>query len=195
MKKLFLLFLTLIISLSFAACSNTKEEKDQSHSNDKVQVEHNNIIIGGTNDNSEVEIYEEKFDSPIILVDNDILTISCVGKFQGEIPTDGKYGMGYRIIGENKTDKYINIVPVNFSIDGYMLNMQDGFWISSKDIAPKKKISAVLYISPNRVTAIDISSIEDMINVDGQFSIMTSDDGASYSSNTLRRESFINVLP
>lgn len=106
-----------------------------------------------------------------VLVDSDMVRITLMGTF------DDDYAIGYNMLIENKSDKYVLVMADNTSVDGFMvyLNMQNS------SVAPGKSAVAELtaYTSSG-----DISSLDEFVNVEGVFTISTNTDGGGVYTST-----------
>lgn len=106
-----------------------------------------------------------------VLADGDMVRITLMGTF------DEDYAIGYKLLIENKSDKYVLVTVDNTSVDGFMvyLNMQNA------SVSPGKSSVAELtaYTSGG-----DISSLDEFVNVEGTFSISTNTDGGGVYTST-----------
>ena len=174
MKKALSLLLALVMCLSLCACGGQGNSSQGNKSKNKGDSE---------------------FDTPIVAMDNEYLKITATGKYSGK---NGVYGMGgnvfgYTVIVENKTDKYINLVLTNQSIDGFMLEFSDVGLIESSDIAPGKKANTHIALYADYVNTFELESIDDVFNYEASVQISFSDDGNSYGDSVT--VPFENVLP
>ena len=143
------------------------------------------------------------FDEPVTILDNEFAKITITGKYAGLDDTSVNQVYGYKAIVENKTDNmYLMItIPQNISIDGFMLDHQAGFFATLDRYAPGSKANTRFYILLDRVQSLELNSIDDLKNVNGNVQIMYSNDGNTYTmspdgsfppNNSFQ---FINIIP
>lgn len=175
MKRIIALILAFVTCLSLCACGGQGTGAQNSNSKN-----------GG----------EMEFDTPVIAMDNEYVKIVATGKYAAKESMYGAMGgdvFGYTVIIENKTDKYISLDLVDQSIDGFMLAFNDIGLIETMTIAPGKKANSHIALYADYISAVELTSIDDVINYDASVQIGFSDDGNAYGDHV--NDPFENVLP
>ena len=131
MKKIAVLFFTLILVLSQLACGESQSNKGSTlavpNSPSKNETTSEPIIINsgtthilteqnGTTTQTERKKAEETidYDEPLVIVDDDYCIISIVSRYQDDL------FVGYVALVENKTDDTISVDLDDVSVDGFM---------------------------------------------------------------------------
>ena len=105
------------------------------------------------------------------ILDNDIVRITLGDSIVED------YRVGYKVLIENKTDKYILVTTDNTSVDGFMVYVD----IQNSSVAPNAKSVGELLVY---TSSSDITGIDQFVNVKGSFRISTNTDGGnSYSGS------------
>ena len=159
MRKIFALLFTAALCFSLIACGSSPSASESPETNP-------NAPSAQTEDGS-VEI---PYSEPIVVLDNEYLTITATAKFEGELTGRG-HCMGYRISIENKSDYFLLLNANNCSLDGYMLNLQDGPFLAADGISPQMKANTSLYFRPDRVEAVTLTSLDDLVNLHGTWQV------------------------
>ena len=154
MKKFIALLLAVIVCLLLLACG---ANDSKSTINQDLETEPQ------ANDNGS----EITFADPIVLIDNDTVKVIIKSKFKEHSEIYGVEIMGYNVSIENKTDQYISLVPKTTSIDGFMLDLQEGPVFLVDAIAPGKKANSQLVFFIERMTSVELETLDDLINFDG----------------------------
>jgi len=170
MKKVISLLLVLVFAL--IACGNS-EGTVTAESLQPTETAENTV-----QDEAEAKI-EVAESYPTIVLENEILTITVEDKF-----SDGSAFMnfGYDITIENKCDKYIMVVPVHCSVDGFMLSLYESPHIDNHTVSPNMKAKAKIFYSNNTEDNSIVRSVDDLTLVNGQWQVSFSDDGKIWNS-------------
>ena len=161
MKKKISLLLVTVGVLTIVGCGNGEATTKKEDKGTKVESKSEN----SSNTKSKNEVKKE------VLLDNEIAKITLVG-----IDKDGFMGPGLKVEIENKLDKTITIQTRETSVDGVMSEP-----IFSCEIAAGKKAKDTI--------TFDVDNISDLVNIEGLFYIITSDDWdeiGSYPFTTLQ---------
>ena len=199
MKKIIAFLLIALICLSLVACGTQEEivntETDSSNNNNVYDAVAPSVpnLMPSVDSSNDIEI---TFEDPIIILDNEYVTIIATNKFA---KSELLYGLveniayGYSITIENKTDQYINLFLVDISIDGFMLENQDYCRIETADIAPFKKAKSRIVMYADMVNGVELNTIDDLKKLDALIQTGFSNDGNSYGDHI--NLPFENVLP
>ena len=188
MKKLLTLLLAAALALSLAACGGGKSgalKNSGGVENSKTEEDGDEII----------EVYDE----PIVLLDSGDVKIVATSKLSKREPHtvnengDPLVKLGYAVEIENNSDKYVMINTVDEDMDGFMLD--DGPYMDIRTVAPGKKAKTLLYFKAGETNSVEINSIEDVHDLDGNWQIMYSENGSSYSTSDTEHYPFENILP
>jgi len=199
MKKIIASLLIAVICLSLVACGTQEEivntETDSSNNNNVNDAVAPSVpnLMPSVDSSNDIEI---TFEDPIIILDNEYVTIIATNKFA---KSELLYGLveniayGYSITIENKTDQYINLFLVDISIDGFMLENQDYCRIETADIAPFKRANSRIVMYADMVNGVELNTIDDLKKLDALIQTGFSNDGNSYGDHI--NLPFENVLP
>ena len=122
------------------------------------------------------------FDEPVTVMDNEYTKVDFTGKY---LDTEEEE-IGYLVTVENKMDKYLEIFPLNASINNLALDNSAGPYASFYSIAPKGKAEGSFYFPlDGRELGMELSTLDDLENFNCVFQISWSDDGATFNSNDM----------
>lgn len=147
MKKVLILFLSLFVALTLAACGSESEEKEigEVDSEGEKQSEQEEVEASSDSEESEAAEESEEVESSTydeVLLDNDDAMVSLQGI---ETIRDETFGDEYKIklTIENKLDETIEVQAHEVSLDGLMV---DDMVFFSETVAGGKKSNAELSI-------------------------------------------------
>ena len=106
-----------------------------------------------------------------VLVDDDMLRITLMDTF------DEEYAVGYKMLVENLSDEYLLVGMDNTSVDGFMVYLH----LQNATVAPGKTSVAELTAYTGNG---DVESLDELINIEGTFTISTNSDGANLYHST-----------
>lgn len=181
MKKVLSIVLTLVLCLSLCACG----------SSDNSTTAPNESNMANSEDGSRIEV---AYSEPITIMDNDTVKIVATAKFSEYDEVRRQDIMGYAVTIENKSDKYLMMGTKDCSIDGFMTDTQAGLYFDPGKIAPEKKANGRLFFFLDRMSSVEVKSLDDMKNVDGSVYVWLYEgaDGPGCGNVT---EAFANILP
>jgi len=132
------------------------------------------------------------FDEPVVILDNDYVTVTATAK-AAEYDIFHNQRLGYKLSIENKTDCYIDLTPVDCTVDGCMMDPEDGPYLDNTVAAPGDKAGRTMYFLPGYTTGAELETMEDLHDLDGLIQLSFSDDGDAYGE--FCTYPFANVLP
>lgn len=197
MKKLLALMLAAALALSLVACGGGGGAGDNNtpsgENGDTTSSIQPNLTVqpeGNSNDNESTIV---EFDSPVVILDSDNVTITATSKFEEDNSIYGHI-VGYNVTIENGSDKYLMPVITIGSIDNTMLREDENLVFDPNLVAPNTTADAIMF------TQVDhgehISSIDDLHDFSGMWSVYLSDDGVEYGGAAGQiTGKTINILP
>lgn len=114
MKKLIATVLVLMLALSLCACGSSGATSPEAGSN-----------TGATAEVDKTGVYsiEEKLEQPIVLLDDEYVTVTAIAKLEWRYSIAANYrDIGYVVLLENKTDKDIVAYGLNLCGNGFMVD-------------------------------------------------------------------------
>lgn len=202
MKSIIALLLAVGMCISLCACDNNQFVKDAERaveanreseppttiSPELIIVTETSPVIEATEE-SKLNLITENY--PVIVLDNEYVKITVEDKYSKE----GTFqNFGYDIFIENKCDKHIMLVPSNCSIDGFMLATREKPRLEIFVVAPNKKAKTIMYYSSKDTADYEfVKTVDDLVNLDGQWQISFSDNGKSFGNH--QKYNFDSILP
>lgn len=150
MKKLLALTLTILMVFSLSAC-------------------------GG---NASKSVRDIPLDEEITLVDNEKITIKATAKFEEkDADANGYHEVGYRVLIENHTDRYILVSYSKLSVNGFMVDSRFEY---IDTVSPGKSAysSLSIYVDES-VSNNPVETIEELHDVEGIITVEENTDGSN----------------
>lgn len=163
MKRITALILALVMTLSLAACGGDKKGEDS--------------------------VKEIPLDKEIVLVDNEKITITATAKFEEkDAGANGYHEVGYRVLIENHTDRYILVSYSKLSVNGFMVDSRFEY---IDTVSPGKSAYSSLSIYVDeRVSNNPVETIEGLHDVEGIITVEENTDGSNGYRSTDWGEAF-----
>ncbi len=173
MKKRNILVLILCLVMLLTACGSNPaapQSPENAQSTTPAAVEQETEPAAETEPASAMAPFLEEGK---VLLDNEYITITL------DSEVEESYYVGYKLILENKCDRYILVSTENTSIDGYMIYMN----MQNSTVNPGKKAKAELLVYTTEQDSM-VKTLADLKNIEGVFRLsFNSDGGGSYTGN------------
>lgn len=174
MKKIITLLLVLIMMFALCGCGNTKSD---------TQTQPVVLVPAAATekptekaDFDENGFGEKELEEPVVLLDCSSVKVTAMSVFkEDKFYYPENFVVGYRVLIENKSDKFLNIGLSDTSVDGFMVYA----YAEQTQVSPDKKAMGILYVQKMDLPTLE--TVEDFVNFEGTLTVYSNDVGNTYT--------------